>query len=203
MKKLSVIFIGLVLIVFFATGCNTNTEVVSPENDLSKSNNVELVNFDGGTYPITQDEIDGLIHMRIEEKLARDVYTVLGTTYNSKVFLNIKLSEQSHMNAVKRQLDKYGISDPLTTDEIGVFPDPDFQALYDQLITQGSISLTEALLAGVTIEELDIADLDAQLAVLTNPGVINLYTNLRAGSVSHLAAFNKNLSGCVSALATE
>jgi hypothetical protein len=57
--------------------------------------------------------------------------------------------------------------------------------------------LYEALLVGVAIEELDIADLEAQLAFVTNPGIINLYTNLKAGSVSHLAAFNKNLNGCV------
>lgn len=203
MKNLSMIIIGLVLFVFFATGCNTNTDVVSPENDLSKSSNSELVNFDGGVYPITQEEIDGLIHMRIEEKLARDVYTVMGTTYNAKVFLNIKLSEQAHMNAIKRQLVKYSIPDPLTTDEVGVFPDPTFQALYDQLIAQGSVSLTEALLVGVAIEELDIADLEAQLAFVTNPGIINLYTNLKAGSISHLAAFNKNLVGCITQLAVD
>lgn len=203
MKNLSMIIIGLVLFVFFVTGCNTNTDVVSPENSLSKSNNSELVNFDGGVYPITQNEIDGLIHMRIEEKLARDVYTVMGVTYNAKVFLNIKLSEQAHMNAVKRQLDKYGVPDPLTIDEVGVFPTEEFQTLYDQLIAQGNVSLTEALLVGVAIEELDIADLEAQLAFVTNPGITNLYTNLKAGSVSHLAAFNKNLVGCVTPVAVD
>jgi hypothetical protein len=142
--------------------------------------------------------------MRIEEKLARDVYTVMGTTYNAQVFLNIKLSEQAHMTAVKRMLDKYSIPDPLTSDEVGVFPDATFQALYDQLIAQGSVSLNDALLVGVAIEELDIADLEDQLTnVVTNPGIIRLYTNLKAGSVSHLAAFNKNLIGCVRSLASE
>ena len=179
-------------------GCNANTDIVSPESELSKSDsNITLIP-DGGNYTVTQEEIDGLIHMRIEEKLARDVYTVLGTTWNAKVFLNIKVSEQAHMNAVKRMLDKYSIPDPLTTDEVGVFPDPTFQAFYDQLIAQGSVSLYEALLVGVAIEELDIADLENQLTnVVTNPGIINLYTNLKNASVSHLAAFNKNLIGCV------
>ena len=35
---------------------------------------------------------------------------VLGTAYNEQVFLNIKLSEQAHMDAVKRMLDKYQYS---------------------------------------------------------------------------------------------
>jgi len=163
-------------------------------------------NGGGTTYELSQEERDGLIHMRIEEKVARDVYTVLGTAYNEQVFLNIKLSEQAHMDAVKRMLDKYNIPDPLTTDDVGEFPDdyPDFQELYDQLLTQGSISLYQGLLVGVTIEELDIADLDYQLtSVVTNPGITKLYTNLKAGSVSHLAAFNKNLTRCTISLATE
>ncbi|MBK7228139.1 MAG: DUF2202 domain-containing protein [Ignavibacteriales bacterium] len=203
MKKLTSKILGLVLLAFVLFGCNANTDVVSPESDLSKSSNSELINFDGGVYPITLEEIDGLIHMRIEEKLARDVYSVLGAAYNSQVFLNIKLSEQAHMNAVKRMLDKYNIPDPLTSDEVGVFPDPTFQSLYDQLIAQGSVSLYEGLLVGKAIEELDIADLEAQLAFVTNPGIVNLYTNLKAGSVSHLAAFERNLIGCLNTLAID
>jgi hypothetical protein len=203
MKKLILKISGVVLFAFILFGCNANTDVVSPENDLAKSSNSELINFDGGVYPITQEEIDGLIHMRIEEKLARDVYTVFGTAYNSQVFLNIKLSEQAHMDAVKRMLNKYNIPDPLTSDEVGVFPDPTFQSLYDQLIAQGSVSLYEGLLVGKAIEELDIADLEAQLGFVTNPGIIRLYTNLKAGSTNHLAAFNKNLIGCITLNATE
>lgn len=204
MKKLTAKILGLVLFAFLLIGCNANTDVVSPETELSKSGNIDVFSPDGGTYTVTQEEIDGLIHMRIEEKLARDVYTVMGTTYNAQVFLNIKLSEQAHMTAVKRMLDKYSIPDPLTSDEVGVFPDATFQALYDQYIAQGSVSLNDALLVGVAIEELDIADLDNQLTnVVTNPGIIRLYTNLKTGSVSHLAAFNRNLIGCVKVLATE
>ena len=140
MKKLLAKILGVVLFTFLLIGCNANTDVVSPETELSKSGNIDVISPDGGTYTVTQDEIDGLIHMRIEEKLARDVYTVMGTTYNAQVFLNIKLSEQAHMTAVKRMLDKYSIPDPLTSDEVGVFPDATFQALYDQYIAQGSVS---------------------------------------------------------------
>ena len=204
MKTVIVKILGLVLFAFLLIGCNANTDVVSPETELTKSGNIDFIFPDGGTYTVTQEEIDGLIHMRIEEKLARDVYTVMGTTYNAQVFLNIKLSEQAHMTAVKRMLDKYSIPDPLTSDEVGVFPDATFQALYDQLVAQGSVSLNDALLVGVEIEELDIADLDNQLTnVVTNPGIIRLYTNLKAGSVSHLAAFNRNLIGCLQVLSAE
>ena len=206
MKTLVTKIFGLMLFAFLLIGCDTN--VVSPDSqtDIIKTGVYDLTSPDEATYGITQEEINGLIHMRIEEKVARDVYTILGTAYNEQVFLNIKLSEQAHMDAVKRMLDKYNIPDPLTTDEVGEFPDayPDFQELYDQLLTQGSISLYQGLLVGVVIEELDIADLDYQLtSVVTNPGITKLYTNLKAGSVSHLAAFNKNLTRCTISLATE
>ena len=203
MKSLFAKVLSLVLFTFLLAGCNTNSDVISTEGELSKSGSNSTQIPDGGSYTVTQEEIDGLIHMRIEEKLARDVYFVLGTTYNAKVFLNIKASEQAHMNAVKRMLDKYSIPDPIINDEVGVFPDPTFQDLYNQLIVQGNISLFEALSVGVAIEELDIADLENQLTnVVTNPGIINLYTNLKNASDSHLAAFNKNLIGCLP-LATE
>lgn len=133
--------------------------------------------------------------MRLEEKLTRDVYTTLGNTWSYKIFLNINTAEQTHMEAVKRLLIKYGIEDPINNDEIGVFSDPQFQTLYDQYILQGSVSAYEAFLVGKTIEELDIADLQNQLTnVVDNPDIIRVYQNLKTASESHLAAFNKCLS---------
>lgn len=186
-------------------GCETN--VVSPdsENGVSKTGVSESILNEGVTSGITDAEIDGLIHMRIEEKVARDAYIVLGELWDAKVFYNIQISEQTHMDAVKAKLDKFNIPDPLETNDIGVFPDgyPEFQVLYDGLMEQGAISLYEGLLVGVAIEVMDIADLEEQLELATNPGIINLYTNLKAGSESHLAAFNKNLTRCTISLATE
>jgi hypothetical protein len=183
-------------LVFF--GCNTESSVLTPDDQtatlkasLNAGTEPQLIGFD-----LSQEEIDGLIHMRLEEKLARDVYTTLGNTWNYKVFLNIKTAEQAHMEAVKRLLVKYGIEDPITNDEVGVFSDPQFQALYDQYILQGSVSAYEAFMVGKTIEELDIADLQNQLTnVVDNPDIIRVYQNLKTASESHLATFNKCLTG--------
>ncbi len=206
MKTLMTKIFSLMLFAFLLIGCDTN--VVSPDSqtDVSKTGVYDLTSPDEFTSGITQEEIDGLIHMRIEEKIARDAYIKLGELWDAKVFYNIQISEQTHMDAVKAKLDKFNILDPLTSDEVGVFPDayPEFQELYNQLMTQGSISLYEGLLVGVAIEEMDIADLDYQLSnVVTNTGITNLYTNLKAASTSHLAAFNKNLIGCIISVATE
>jgi hypothetical protein len=165
----------------------------------SANDSILLAKYGGGNggglaFELSQEEKDGLIHMRIEEKLARDVYIIMGDLWNHKVFLNIQLSEQKHMDAVKRLLDKYNVPDPLTTDSVGVFPDPQFQQLYNQLIQQGNQSLQEALLVGKSIEELDISDLEFQLSFVDNPDIIKVYQNLKAASENHLAAFNRCLN---------
>lgn len=165
----------------------------------STNNSVLLAKYGGGNgggsgFELSQEEEDGLIHMRIEEKLARDVYIVMGDLWNHKVFLNIQQSEQKHMDAVKRLLDKYNVSDPLTRDSVGVFPDPQFQQLYNQFIQQGNQSLQEALLAGKAVEELDIADLEFQLTFVDNQDIIRVYQNLKAASENHFAAFLRCLN---------
>lgn len=187
----------LLLVALFVFGCNNESEILSSDEQtiLQKSIN-NISNAVESGFDLSQEEIDGLIHMRLEEKLARDVYTTLGNTWNYKVFLNIKTAEQAHMEAIKRLLVKYGIDDPITNDEVGVFSDPQFQALYDQYVLQGSVSAYEAFLVGKTIEELDITDLQNQLTnVVDNPDIIRVYQNLKTASESHLAAFNKCLSG--------
>jgi len=178
------------LLLLSIAGCNSENSLSANEQDSL----LKYGNGNAGSYDLSQEEIDGLIHMRIEEKLARDVYTVFGNLYNYRVFQNISISEQNHMNAIKRLLVKYNIEDPIVSDEIGVFPDPQFQQLYDQYITQGNVSLREALLVGVSIEELDISDLENQLTnVVDNPDIVRVYQNLKAASENHLAAFNRCL----------
>lgn len=197
MKSVTFLTALVLVLSFVFIGCNNESNILSTDEptSLQKSIDNSLVTTEAG-YDLSQEEIDGLIHMRLEEKLARDVYTTLGNTWNYKVFLNIKVSEQAHMEAVKRLLVKYGIDDPITNDEVGVFPDPQFQALYDQYVLQGNISDYEAFLVGKTIEELDIADLQNQLTnVVDNPDIIRVYQNLKTASESHLAAFNKCLTG--------
>ena len=181
---------------FLLLACQS--EIPTSANDSNILSKYGGGNGGGPGFELSQEEEDGLIHMRIEEKLARDVYKVMGDLWNHKVFLNIQLSEQKHMDAIKRLLDKYNVPDPLTTDSVGVFPDPQFQLLYDQLILQGNQSLQEAFLVGKTIEELDIEDLTYQLTFVDNPDIIRVYQNLKSASEKHLAAFTKYLNMPVS-----
>ncbi len=143
---------------------------------------------------LTDAERTGLIHMREEEKLARDVYDVLGATWNLRVFSNISRAEQTHMDAVGSLLARAGIPDPVAGNAAGVFTSPELQQLYTSLVAQGRTSLTAALTVGATIEDLDIYDLDTLSKQTSNPDILATYRRLNNGSQNHLRAFVRNLS---------
>ena len=136
-----------------------------------------------------EDEIADLRFMREEEKLAYDVYTELYGQYGLKIFTNISSSELRHTEAVELLLDRYGLEDPVGDNGPGVFTNEDLQTLYNDLIESGSQSLTDALLAGLAIEEIDILDLEEAMARTELPAIILVYGNLLKGSHNHLRAF--------------
>lgn len=136
----------------------------------------------------------GLIHMREEEKLARDVYQTLYEEWGLAIFINIAQAEQLHMTAIKSLLDKYNVPDPIIDLTAGVFPSEDMQKLYDELVEKGKVSSVEALYVGATIEDLDIKDLYDYLIETDNSDIKTVYQNLVKGSRNHLRAFVYQLS---------
>ena len=147
----------------------------------------------GSGGQLTQGEIDGLLYMREEEKLARDSYLTLYDQWHLAIFYKISNSESMHMSKVKELLDRYGLPDPAAGNAVGVFTNPILQQLYNDLMLQGSQSSTEALRVGVAIEEVDIADLQKYLASTKKADITNVYTMLMNASYNHLNAFNSQL----------
>ncbi len=142
---------------------------------------------------LTEEIKETLIHMREEEKLARDVYLALYDKWGDRVFKNIANSEQTHMDTLKVLIDKYNLPDPVKG--VGEFSDPKLQDLYNQLVAQGSKSLADALKVGATIEDLDIYDLNQGIAQLgaNNSDIKEAYDRLRSGSYNHIRAFSSKL----------
>ncbi len=139
--------------------------------------------------------IEALKFMREEEKLARDVYTMMYKKHGLRSFANITQSEQMHTDAIKSLLIKYVIEDPVKKDEIGLFTNQDLQKLYNKLIAAGNVSQIEALKVGAAIEEIDILDLQKHLAELNNNDDIKyVYENLKNASGNHINAFVSNLA---------
>lgn len=133
-----------------------------------------------------------LTYLIEEEKLAHDVYTVLAQKWGANTFTNILASETMHQSQVAALLPVYGVTDPRSS-QLGIFTNPDLQALYNKLIAQGSISLTEAYKVGVAIEEMDIKDLKDDMALTSDPKILAVMQSLLDGSYNHLDAFQRKL----------
>ncbi len=187
----------LVLLLIFFTYLNLNAQNCGHKNKSNancKGGKGNCVNsIDSVKYDLSSIEKDGLIYIRLEEKLARDVYLTLGKTYKQKMFVNIPDSEQRHMDAVKALLDKYEIADPVIDNEVGSFSNTEFKKLFDDLVAKGQTSFKNAMLVGKEIEELDIKDLIERIEQTDNPDIKAVYENLKRGSENHLRAFTKHL----------
>lgn len=158
-------------------------------NDYPADETLEELVADIEAAPLNSEEKDGILYMREEEKLARDVYTALYGQYGLPVFRNIASSEQTHMDAMELLIRRYDLNDPVGADTAGVFLNPVLQELYHELVAQGSESLLAAVQIGAAIEELDIADLEKELTETDNDDIAVVYQNLLKGSRNHLRSF--------------
>lgn len=205
----SLLITGLLVSGFLVTGCKSNDEIISineaedivdviykttpvvPETSFSDSTCFS-------SFPIeelNETEIAALSSMREEELLARDIYMQLYEIYHYPVFNFIAKSETWHAGIVKYLIERYQLTDPASTHEIGIFTNTDIQALYDALLNKGKLSGTDALQVGATIEDLDIFDLQNLLTdAIDNQDINCAFQNLMKGSRNHMRSFVRVLS---------
>ena len=138
---------------------------------------------------------DALMQQMDEERLAYQLYTALGEIHPElRQFQNIPRAEARHFQALKNYfVQNYPEIEQLELE--GDFIHPATQALYDRLYAEGKTSPAAAHNAGVQVEELDIKDLDAALAITEDETLQAIYKRLRAGSEKHLAAFSGKKGG--------
>lgn len=143
---------------------------------------------------LTPKQIADLQYMREEEKLARDLYSTFATHYLQPVFSNIAASEQKHMDTLDRLLDTYQIPDPVWDNPVWVFTDNGLQQRYNDLLSQWTTSLQDALMVSIMVETQDIADLEEALAeVPPETDIARVYTHLLNASKRHFDAFTRVL----------
>lgn len=198
----SLLGVMLVSAAMFAGSCEKEGEAVADNSVAAildvKSDGSTFINEDVlcanyvETPELTQEELDMLLYMKDEEKLARDVYYALYDAWGALPFSNISKAEEQHMNAVISLLELYGSEETLVKDP-GQFDDIAFETLYAELVAQGSASVEEAFKVGALIEELDIWDLQEHLEAASNPNITLVFSNLMKGSRNHLRAFNRQL----------
>jgi hypothetical protein len=193
--KTNILITAVALATFVFTSCE-QTEVEMLSAEMAKSAAIENFGtthvFTTSVDDLTQAEIEGLLLMREEEKMAGDVYDYFYEAYGLQVFDRISNSEVKHSTSVLSLIEYFGLTDPAVA-EVGVFTNPEIQALYNQLTAAGS-TVELALSTGAFIEEYDIADLQKLIAATTNADIIMVYTNLEKGSNNHLGAFTSSLA---------
>ncbi len=177
-KKIGVITVAIAL---------AATSVLAAEG-VTELETLQTLESSTPAVTMSSDE-DGILLMREEEKLARDVYLALGEMWNIRVFSNIARAEQMHMDAMAYLLDDRGIVDPVANAAPGEFSIEKMQSLYDTLVAQGSESAVAALKVGALIEDLDIADLENLLEGTEDDLTLQAYGYLLAGSENHMRAF--------------
>jgi hypothetical protein len=189
MKTTNLFLAAMLSFVFMS--CNDS--VAATDMDFNADQLLQTMEFSSDSTSISEAERNGLILMREEEKLAGDVYAYFYEKYALRPFTNINQSEVRHTDAVLKLLTYFGIPDPALT-EVGKFSNPDFQALYNKLIADGSTA-ENALAVGAFIEEYDIADLRKLISETQNADIKMVYTNLLKGSYNHIRAFTRVLAG--------
>jgi hypothetical protein len=144
---------------------------------------------------LSENEKAGILLMREEEKMARDVYQTLNEKWDQMPFVHISESEINHMAQMKLLIDKYNLKDPveMNGDKRGVYENQLLKKLYDELTLSGNSSLEAAFRAGAKVEEVDIRDLKEAMARSHNEEIKSTYTYLVRASENHLRAFARNL----------
>ncbi|WP_456368240.1 DUF2202 domain-containing protein [Thermococcus sp.] len=205
MRRTSFLLMTLLLLVIVVTGCITSTntsatqgppETRGPPEDKGHGASANTGIVDVSTYPaedLSPEEVEAILYMREEEKLARDVYLTLYNKTGLPIFENIANSEQRHMDAVLSLIEKYNLTDPVAGMGVGEFNSTEMQKLYKKLVSQGSESEVEALKVGALIEEIDIRDLEEWLKHVDNQDIKAVFESLRNGSKNHLRAFTRLL----------
>jgi hypothetical protein len=186
MKNTLILLLSILLISI--TSCSSKKTTTSTKKSQKTEKETTYIKKD----ILTKNEAEDLLVLREEEKLARDVYLYSYEKYNIKIFYNISLAEQQHMDKILFLLLKYGLKDPANM-ERGIFNNTKLQDLYNKLTVQSDISLIEALKVGATIEDLDIFDIDNFMSRTNDADITTAYKILNCGSRNHLRAFIKQL----------
>lgn len=141
---------------------------------------------------LTASEQEGILFIREEEIMAKDLYLELYKETKLPIFWNVAGSEQIHMDSVKILMDKYGLEDPVQ-DGNGKYANQDIQKMYDDLLEEGAKSPVDALKAGAVVEEMSVHDLQTQIANTDKPDFHSVYGGLLVGSEKHLRSYIRAL----------
>lgn len=121
---------------------------------------------------------DALLLALNEERKAQYAYNVVIAEYGPVLpFSTIVGAEAAHVQAITTLMVRYGV--PVPPNPWGVAPN----------LIDAPSTLYDAYLLGIAVEKEDIDLYTRLLPTVKLRDVVNVFTNLRAASVKHLAAF--------------
>jgi len=193
-KRLIKTAIVILLLSLSFISCGTDTDVTKITDESNSS-------------VLTDSQKFALSYMWHEEKLAYDVYKVLGDMHDVRQMSNITKSEIKHMESVRSVIETYNLDITNLSDEeagyseevllsmpLGEYSVEKIQNLYDILYDKGKNSPQDALEVACMVEVTDIDDLANFLEDEELPQDIkDSFTNLIEGSYKHYWAFDNGL----------
>jgi len=190
-------FAFIIASICFVGACDDNNYLLPSDNLKSGNPNADVYVPDcsfitTSSIDLTDIEKEMLLFVREEEKMAHDVYEYLAGKCNSQIFEKIRDSEAIHMEKVLCLIIHFNLDDPAST-ETGEFTNPVIQEMYNDLITLGSGSITDALTAGAIIEDFDINDINNWILLADTDPIVQVFKNLVCGSENHLISFTDKL----------
>lgn len=132
---------------------------------------------------------EGISYIIEVEKVARDAYQYFYDKWGIPLMRDISISEQAHMDMVKKLVETYNIDNPTEGNDYGEFTNSQLQQLYYDLIEQGSSSEDDAIAIAAMIEEIDIVDIKRYHEQTENDDIDTTYSDLTIGSRVHLQKF--------------
>jgi hypothetical protein len=172
-----------------ASSKNVSVKSFDSHKDVAHSTSKGHHDNSAVTALLSDTDVSSLLFMIEEEKMARDIYDALFDQTGLIQFDRISNSEQHHYDTLLSTANKLGIDTDALSTEAGVFTNIDVQNLYDQLISQGSVSTDAAVKVGIAIEQTDIADLYAAIDSTEITLLGTVYNHLLDASINHLNAF--------------
>ena len=133
------------------------------------------------------------IRLWADELAARDLYAKLDQQTRRPVFQNIGRAEVRHRDLIVDLLKMGGVDVPGEL-KAGAYGDAEIDKVYAELLALGRQGEMEAFRAGAAFEELDITELEREMArEELSDSERRLLTALRNASVRHLRAFRRQI----------
>lgn len=142
---------------------------------------------------LTTLEIKNLLNINEGEKLSRDVYTKMSSLWNDELFVSLREQEEEHKKEIETLLTRYLLGSYVSLGAEGEFNSADTKQLYLEIITEGELSIINALTVSAKTEELEIRDLRIAQSLSQRADILGIYQKLESHSKENLKLINQHL----------